>query len=286
MARSRNIDVGYLNVKIHPHSDDTYSNVFESLAFKRTIVKYRGEKAGFIASFEKNKSTTLGDVYYGIIFTFTDFDPNSNWINVKAGSMALDDEIDIKSFEIFRPNAKSIPFVFFSDVHRFAFQKKMSPKMMSVLLLNLLNTENDENSISEVIVEPDSSLIKEIFEIDVLNKLEIFITIPNADNLWDHEEDVEKTLDEQNAKDMLLVFTSKNRKIGLSPDEDTRELSEVAASNGHVVATGSDADGNKISRSTKERPWVSSFKTKARDVGNLLIDHAYDKLKDRLRDDN
>jgi hypothetical protein len=105
-----------------------------------------------------------------------------------------------------------------------------------------------------VVVSPSSESLDRIFKLPNLRKLEININRPNPDDLDAEEDKIFKKLDNQNAKKQEFVLTA-IPKQGIVPDKDTKILARVAANNGSVMATGYDAEEQRVFISTEDHPW-------------------------------
>jgi hypothetical protein len=91
-----------------------------------------------------------------------------------------------------------------------------------------------------------------------MHHLIIELVRPNPDDHDDVEKRLLERLEKQGAKKMQVTLSSPRNGV-LTPDEDTKILARVAASNGHVSVSGKDAHNQPVNRSTVNAPWIESF---------------------------
>ena len=87
-----------------------------------------------------------------------------------------------------------------------------------------------------------------------LRRLDIHLERPNPDDLTDEANRILEKLVRQGAKSQDLALTKAPGVSNLTPDEDTKTLAEIAATNGYVSGRGRDEEGNITTVSTSEHP--------------------------------
>ncbi|WP_457571279.1 DUF4747 family protein [Desulfovulcanus sp.] len=259
MARYRKISVGILNIKIHPHSDMLYVNLFNTILNSKRIAKIRGSYAGMMGYLRSIKQDEPEAGMYGLFYRFIDISQNDPWFDLKTTSPILDEEgKPIPQIpEHLKPNCKEIYFVFYPRVHRLVFHADyFSPNSAQKLLQNLCAQDIVISKFGEVdvIVETSQEAMERILRIPKLTKLQIFITRPNGDDITEQETEFMRRLENQNIRSSKCDYTSDKDK-GIKPDEGTKTLMRMALSNGHIKAIGWDGE-KKIEESTTPHPLI------------------------------
>lgn len=263
MARNRKFTVAGLNIVTHPHSPENYVKLFRSL-FRQTLSIY----------VRKNQKVMLGEMrpvvtgqdlvngIFGRIYEYDQIDPNAPWFNVEKNEVATEDEIaQIAIPEELKPNLAFFEYVFYPKTHKLYFitsfsYESLSPNYVEKLFLRLIGLPIIEKNFGkvEVTVLPDISQLDKIFSIHRLAKLTIDVVKPNPDDNADAEEEVFKRLEQENARRIVQVLVAEPNE-SIKPNEDTKLLAKVAASNGKVEAIGFNNAGEKVEESTVTKPW-------------------------------
>lgn len=263
MARSRRVFAASINIALHePHSVERYNSLLLSAYKLRKIVKVRGIACAMMGSCYLIDKHAPERGIEGEIFKFINLDPNEPWFDLEKKEEA--DKLSRNQIfipENLKPHLQRFPFVFFPEGHRFHFltregNRAFSAWAMGEYLDRLLNDPSlHKFSPVNITVEPAKETVSKIFEIHSLHRLEIELTRPNAD---DHNNEELRFLDklaQQDAKRLEIKLVSDNGK-SLKPDEETRAIARVAASNGHVTGTGYSSDRRKITISTQSHPLI------------------------------
>jgi hypothetical protein len=124
------------------------------------------------------------------------------------------------------------------------------------MLHGILNNSLSQDRFGEVDVTviPEANAVDRIFRIPELSRLEIIVLRPNPDDLGEYEKEVFEKIDKQNARRYETALVKKRGRGSLKPDEDTRALADIAASNGYVKGHGRDAEGLLTDESTRDHP--------------------------------
>lgn len=263
MPRMRSIRISALNIVTHPHSPQTYVDLLKDVYSFGKSVRYRANHYGMLGYVHELKEGEPLEGIYGEIHRFIDFSTDEPWINLKNHKKA--DKADMTAMvlpEYLRPGFNSCRFAFFPNRHRFFFESKtegnksISAKTMRDLMDGLLNQLALRKKYGEVtvIVEPTSESVERIFQIHRLERLDMEINLPNADELNAAERKVLLRLANQNAKkeEISLVASSG---MSLNPDDDTKTLANVAAVNGVAMGRGKTANNKRVFESTIDHPW-------------------------------
>ncbi|MBO9516716.1 MAG: DUF4747 family protein [Porphyrobacter sp.] len=251
MARRHKMEVGGLNVRVHPHSEDIYRDLIHDLYKLRRIAKIHGDRHGLITTLDRrSREPVVG----GIITTFLEIDSAGEWFNTETMKEASDNEIEaIVIPDNLRPNAKSFRFQFDVVRHELVFEHYSEGDVLThnsalKFFKNLTNVRSIGNKFGLVdvnIIQSRGSAEK-IFSIPRITDLEILIEKPNAD-IWgeDFEEQAEEHLDEKNARSMRVSYKSEAGQ-GIRRDVELEALIRASVNNGRSVAKGYGPNGHLI----------------------------------------
>lgn len=263
MPRMRSIKISALNIVTHPHSPQTYVDLFKDAYALGKSVRYRANHYGILGFVHELKEGEPLEGIYGEIHRFIDFSTDEPWINLKKHKKA--DKADMTAMvlpEHLRPGFNSCRFAFFPKRHRFFFESKtegnksISAKTMRDMMDGLLNQLALRKAYGEVtvVIEPTSESIEKIFQIHKLERLDMEINLPNADELNAAEKKVLQRLANQNARKEEIVLVASSG-MSLDPDNDTKTLAKVAAVNGVAKGRGKTSKNRPVFESTTDHPW-------------------------------
>ncbi len=252
MARRLKLEVGAINIRLHPHSEDLYRNLFQRLFELRRVANIRGDRSGLITSL--GRSRTDSAYINGVITTFLEFDSDGKWFNTDTLEEASTNELrQINIPENLRPNSRSYLFRFDVENHEMIFEHyanghRFSHSSALSFIKDLVADERISSEFGDVkatIVQSRGS-IDRIFSISRITDIEIYIEKPNAD-LWgaDFEEQAEEHLDDKNARSMTVSYKAEQG-LGISRDEDLGRLIRASIRNGRTVAKGYGDSGHEV----------------------------------------
>ncbi len=252
MARRLKAEVGGLNIRIHPHSEERYRALFRSLFDLKKISSIRGDRSGLITSL-----TRIGreDRYIeGVITTFLDFDLDGDWLNTDTMQEASDNDRQLISVpEHLRPNIKSFYFRFDVVNHELVFDHYGSGNRLThQSAYTFFHDLTSDDRIREIFGDVKVSIIQskgtidKIFSMPRITDIEIYIERPNSD-LWggDFEEQAEEHLEDKNARSMTVIYKAE-RGEGISRDEDLDKLIRTSIKNGKTIARGYGINGHEV----------------------------------------
>lgn len=262
MRNVRTIRISQINIAMEsPHTPERYVELFRKAKNIKQPIGLRGEEAAILGpmdfrTYENSKGHISGEIY-----KFLNIDETAKWFNTIKNEPATEEETNaIVIPSELRPNLKTIEFVFHPHNHKLFFINKdrhhtLSPQLAEKFFQKLFDMTCEKNNIPAVTVTavPDKESIEEIFSIPTLKKIEITLARPNPDDFEAAERKFLKKLEKQNAKRIetaLIALPGQS----LQPDDETRILAQVAASNGKVVGYGLDSHGKRIQESTKDKP--------------------------------
>lgn len=259
MAERPRIAVGAINISADPHPPGIYRRLFDENA-DRGVNIWGSDWAKITIPIDRE---TARPSFYGRVLVWTEIDKDGKWLDQKTDKEATSTEKQkIQIPDNLDPNFRSFNFVFLEDRHLLILEYRnelgehFGPKRAERFFARLLNRQDEDPDAPEVTVTvvPSSEALEKIYAIPRLRWLEIFVQRPNPDDLTPDANRILDRLIAQGAKNQTVQLEKKARVPTLKPDEDTRKLAEIAATNGHVAGSGKTADGKPIYESTQDHP--------------------------------
>lgn len=247
MPRRQKMEVGGLNIRLHPHSDDRYRQLFKEMFKARVVAKVHGDRYGMVTSLSKIDDET--DVVHGVLSTFLKIDTDGGWFNTATLKEASDEDLETLSIpENLRPNVKIYRFYFDVKSHKIAFEhysdgNTFTHSSAQKFFDNLFRNKSLRSKFGDVkvsIIQQRGGMEK-IFSIPRITDIDIFIAKPNSD-IWD--EDFEEQLESKNARSMRIQFKAE-RGQGIKRDKALEMLIRASLENGHTEAKGYGANGHE-----------------------------------------
>lgn len=256
--------LGALNISADPHPSGVYRRLFSQVANKG--VQLWGNDWGKIT--EPQDRETDPPSFYGRVLLWTEIDRTHGWLNQENNKEATPEEMrKVRIPDELDPNFRSFNFVFMEGRHLLVveyrnelgqhFGAQRAQRLFSRLFARE-NLEEDDPEVSVTVV-PSHEALEKIYSIPRLRFLEIFVIRPNADDVTSDANRLLDRLVAQGAKSQNLQLEKKAKEKTLKPDEQTKALAEIAATNGHVTGEGKDADGKPIMESTKDHPKTAAL---------------------------
>ncbi|MCB4809701.1 DUF4747 family protein [Methylovorus menthalis] len=266
MARQIGLSISGINIVTHPHSPERYVDLFKSLYSLKLSRSIRTTQRIMLGELSRIDDSDLTEGIFGRIYKFDQIDPNMPWFNVETNEVATDEELAAISIpESLKPNFTTFDFVFYPKTHKFFFTSSHKGKHLSAGVVKRLFEYLIEHPAIrenfgkvEITIIPDQTQLENIFNIYNLRKLEIDVVLPNPDDNEEDEREIFSRLERQNARRIKQVIVAEPRE-SIEPDEETKKLARVAASNGKVIGTGYTQTGEKIEESTTKTPWSNQI---------------------------
>ncbi|MCG7598360.1 DUF4747 family protein [Halomonas sp. McH1-25] len=258
----KTIRISGLNIKTHPHSPDSYVQLFERAISLQKPVNYHGNRYALLGSTHEK---TLYDrrVITGQIYTFVDFDPTEDWLNTETNEPVSDDlKKEIELPQHLKPSFRKYEYIFFVNKHRLFFESKntdgqsLGVSSLKRIFETIFSQKDVIANLEEVHVIPQAKhgALDEVLSISFMSRLYIEITRPNPDaNTSSFNRKMLEKLDSQNAGKFEQKLSSVKDK-SLEPDKETIELAKLATSDGEVISHGKNHLGRVITASTKDKP--------------------------------
>lgn len=262
MNRRHSHSVTYtaLNIRAHPHSEAIYVLLIEKVFRLRKLVKLRGDSYGIMTEL-RPISDNPAEGLVGKLGKFTKIQIDGKWFNLEKLRAAEEDETQKIQIPVeLQPNFTTFNFVFYPVNHYLIIECKdkfgsISPKIIENYFQALFNSEEivKEFNIIELTLVPREDQLQAIFSINVLTHLELIIRKPNSDGLAELEKEVEERLINQQLAEEKIILKAQPGK-SINPDQKTQNLCNIAQYNGEVKGTGSDTEGKRVEKSTKQHP--------------------------------
>jgi hypothetical protein len=242
-----------LNIKLISNNRSgtaAYKQIFQDLYTNTVIEKIgRGNKAFLRMLFPENIDGT--DIFYGKISKFIDLDDNDDWVDIISKEKK---KIEINP-NLF-PKLKETDFVFIPHAHRLTlrlspdFSIKNAFDYFNVAIKRVIDADEDYS----VIITQSQNVYDELFNADKVERLSIYLTYSNADDLGD---DLSEWLDNQlrksNSNSAVMEFETKDIK-GLNLEVPLVEAAlDNARENGNAEARIRDKKGRRVIK-TVEHP--------------------------------
>jgi len=264
-GHARTIRVGAINITTHPHSPQGYLDLLNAIYKVRQPVKIQGKHHAHFGRMTPLSSDPLDGVT-GEFHKYFNLDVDGKWFNVEDLKAA--NERDVAKINIpdnLKPDFEGFRYVFFPKSHRLFFEvqayrtSQLSPRHVEKLLTTLFSLPSIVETFGEVdvVIEPEAEKLEEILAMHRLRRLEIQVTRPNQDELSKAEKEVFRRLDEEFAVRETTILHAQPGK-SLKPNNDTRTVARVAASNGKVIGEGTNENNRAVKESTQDHPWIEA----------------------------
>ena len=248
MAREKKVEIGAVNITMHPHSPEKYIQLLRHVSKQKLTSRINQNTAGLIAGvryYERSKWNS--QVVTGDLYRFGNIDWTSEWFNTKTSQTAEED--DLKGVKIpnhLKPNASRFSYLFFSQSHLLFYESyydgnSIGHTTVQKLLRGIFDHESVLEKYGEIDVTtmPSREKLNQALKIDRMDRLFMSINRPNPDDLSAAERRVMRRLQAQNVKrheHELIAIPG----TGIEPDETTKELAKIASRNGVVTVKGKD----------------------------------------------
>ncbi|CAE6951011.1 MULTISPECIES: DUF4747 family protein [Vibrio] len=281
MKLTKKLSYSALNIVTHPHSQQTYIELFFTLKKQSAPVKLRGDTYAtviHISYFDKqNKSSSP---VLGEIVKYTNIDKDADWYDINSQDIASDEDLEkIKDIpDHLKPNMSKFSFIFYPDTHLLVFESLYDGQTFSAhyaksLFESLFASPSIANKFGnvEVTIVPETDTIDSFLSLSGLKCLRMVTNRPNPDQLSKTEGKIKSRLAKINAISEERILKA-DREAELLLDEITKLEAKVAAKNGEVEFKRKNESGHIEVFSTKEHP------LKEDNFYNPAISSAYDEL--------
>lgn len=259
-GRERTYRVSAINIVLHPHSPKKYAEFWRDIFSSDDPVKVRGTSAVMIGSCSAVNGGDDEKGLTGVIYKFFKLDAAEPWFDTQKKSAA--DKGELRKISIpdhLKPHLQEFSYVFYPEGHRLYFVSSRSGAQLSPkFLLSYLERVTERAEFGQfgeikLTVVPSEESIDQILSLSRLKSLYLDIHKPNPDDQKSAEALMQARLKKQNIKRSELTLTEASSK-GIQPDDETKVLIRIAASNGEVRARGENKAGELVSLSTEKHP--------------------------------
>lgn len=258
-SRGRPIRVAFLNVVATPHPKGVYERLFRYVANRQ--VRFWGAEMAAIGPIRARPEQP--GFFTGHVRTWVDIDPRSPAVQKKdLEEVALTPE-QLKMSSELGFNGKTFRFILDTNEHRVSIATindvghKLAPTRALAIFERLFSPEVLGKDAEEVAVSivPSDDALKRVLSIKRLDRVEIQIKRPNADDVTAETHEVLAELRAQNAKRQEVILIRAAHADSLELSDTNEKYARVAASgDGYVKSQGRNAAGEPEKRSTKEYP--------------------------------
>lgn len=261
MARQHKLEIGGLNVRVHPHESGVYEELIGRLYDLKKVAKIHGGRFGLITMLDRAEEGS--GMVYGVLSTFLEIEIDGDWFNTETMDEASDNDIrKIRIPDNLHPNLKTFRFAFNTKSHELIFEHyaegdRLTHNSALSFFKNLADDRRIQDRFGDVkiTVVTDRATVDRIFQIPRITDLDILIEKPNAD-LWgaNFEEVAEEHLEDKNARSMNVKYKAE-RGQGIQRDDDLNALLNASINNGRSIAKGYGPEGH-VKISTANYPKV------------------------------
>lgn len=263
MTRKRTVSYTAFNIRTHPHSLQTYVDLFDRIFDLKRQINLRGDTYCILTEIEPLEDDPLKGIS-GEIAKFTKIEVGK-WFNIEKLRAAEEEETrKIQIPEDLRPNFTSFSFVFYPENHYLVIECKdkfgqISPKMLEIYFRNLFDSEAiiEEFNTIELTLVPRTDLLESVLSLKQISTLEIVLRRPNTDGLEDLEDEVLERLNQQNVEEEIIILKAQ-KGLSVEADDRTVALGRIAQLNGEVKTIGHDENGKRVEKSTRQHPFVET----------------------------
>lgn len=268
MARPQRITACAITITTHPtHSAQGYAQLWMDAFRLRKAIAVRGDAHLMIGSAKPEDPAHETSEITGTIFRFTEIDLGGTWFNLQRMDEAKPSEVaEIKIPEKLRPNCKRFFYLFDPKTHRLVVNceaeggsqdSTVRPATIQKFVELLMAEPPIEKAhgVVEATVLPVRESVERALGIAQLRKLTIFLKRPNPDGPADLCAKILKGMEEEGVQRKTIESTAMPGGT-IQPNEETRQLAEVARVHGHVVASGMDAANETVQVDTREHPQI------------------------------
>lgn len=253
MAKQKRYAV--LNVVAQPHPPGIYREIFEEAGRNQKGVNFFGDSFARIDP----PSRSVDGIFRGRLAVWTEIDESEPIIFKTSLEQTMLDATDILvptevgfNSKIFYYAFREIDHLLFVEAEN-DYGNSISPSRAHAAFSKILESVRlDGVDDVSVHIKTQKSTVERILAIPRIRKIEIVVNVPNPDDLHD---DVQAVFDEINGMHAKRLSTEITRAPGQESvvlSQRYRILAEVAKDNGHFTAEGTDLDGDRVQRSSKE----------------------------------
>jgi len=267
MGREKKIEMGAINITIHPHSPRKYVELFKKVKKLKSIQHIHSDKYGLLTTvmyLDKEEGET--SPLTGDLRRFTNINVEGQWFNTKTSDNA--EKNDLEKINIpnnLKPNSSRFSYIFFPKEHIMFYEcyydgHTLGPNNAVTLMDKLFNDSQlaDEFGKVEVTHIPCIDELSKALGMHRLESLELLISRPNPDDQSDAERRVLRRMNEMHVAEQTQQYKAIPGQ-SITIDQDLKILANIAAKNGEVTAKGKDDLSKPQIYATSRHPWKDKF---------------------------
>ena len=260
MARRVKVEVGALNVRLHPHGPDTYTDFIKEIYKLRRPVHIRGDRVAVIRSLVSKREQD--GLLHGVLATYLSIDMAQPWFNEDTFDVATQEELEEISLpDHLHPNVNSFYFALDPTHHRFYFERYSKGKVLTHnAALTFLSESAEQKEITskfgraKITIVQSQKGLKDLFGLERITDVTVFIEKPN--DIW--PDDFEEHLEKKNARSITVNYRAETG-LGIVRDDELKSLTEASLDNGYTEVAGYGPDGH-VRLSTERFPKTAQEK--------------------------
>jgi hypothetical protein len=268
---SRTFQMAGANLALHKHSPERYINLWKRMFSLERAVRVRGDTFAMIGTIHEVDPKDPEAGFHGTIFKFTKIDKRADWFDMRSNRVAEHDvvEKEVQIPDWLQPNCKYFQYYFDIRKHRAVIETEnrsgtFSPHGFQTMIEQLVNLPEikKEFSDAEVTVEQSREVLRTIMRKGGLKYLRIVVKRPNPDDGETAERKVLEELSNQNASRTVAELYA-NTGETLVPNQRTKLLAKVEASNGQVEGEILDENNDRVPVSSLDHPHRQPYRQRS-----------------------
>lgn len=250
-----------LNIRLHPHSENIYSQYISEIFKMRVTATAHGDRLAMISMIDRSQESD--GVITGIITTFIKIREDGAWFNSEELQEATEEQIsEINIPRNLFPNAASFFFYFDLKRHQIHIQSYSKGKTLTPnTALKIFSKMSEDVRIlskfqaAKITIIQSTEGLKKLFSLPVIKEVKITILKPNSDIFADDfEEKIEAHMNETHARKVVIVYNSEPGQ-SINTHGDIEQVGKFALENGSVEVKGRDETG-AVQMSSAEFPRI------------------------------
>ena len=250
------LKLGILNVKLHPHPEGIYQKLLEAAGNLGRDVKIQGNEYGCLGNIQPSGEN---ENIVGVVQRFTELDRTAPWLNRENHeAVSPSSEEAPKIPPKFKPNYRSAMFSLYPKEHKIVFNAvKLKPNIAERFFKTVFNDPElvAQFGVADIVLVQSREGMSELLKRPEKSKIVIRILRPNGDDISDVRREILRRFENQRVRSFSQVLEAPAGE-DLSPDKETRELMEVARTDGEVAVYSKRPGEKKKKESTKDHPFL------------------------------
>ncbi|GAC04045.1 DUF4747 family protein [Paraglaciecola chathamensis] len=288
MAVNNKLQLGVINITVHPHTQDDYIELLQS-ASKIGAVKVRGTTYCELRHVEVDEAEGL---VYCEVYKYTDIDKDAPWYNTNTLKLATEDEVKMLNIpDDYKPNAGKFSLYLYPKKHVIFYQSyyrntEFSSKMAVNFFDNLFGVASITKKFGVVNVThvPEKQKVSEFIDYSHKEQLSIILTRPNPDSLADVEKKLLERMNSRNVAEYKEDYKAIESKE-ISLDDDLKNTIRIASKNGYATTKVRLPNGAKKILSTRDYPYSYTEYFDPKEINEtVMFKESVKKLIDKITD--